>query len=141
MTLRLGKFLPIACCLIAGAVSAQQANPLVGEWRGVMKSADNYNVAFDVIYYPNSTFVQTMAVPPSLQTGTGSGVIYSRGQYRMTSDHTVEWTYQENKMCPGGDMSFCTALPAGNVESISFRMDGPDKVVNTDTGVVAYRVR
>jgi hypothetical protein len=93
-----------------------------------------------VVYYPNNTFVQTMAVPPSRETGTGSGVIYSRGQYRLTSDHTLELNVLETAMCPGGDMSACTPMPPGGVQTVSFRMDGPDKAVNTDNGLVSYRV-
>jgi hypothetical protein len=141
MAAYLNKLVLLACCATAGVALAQQSNPLLGEWRGVAHSADNYNVAFDVIYYPNNTFVQTMAVPPSRETGTGSGVIYSRGQYRLTSDHTVEWNVLEMSMCPGGDMSACTPMPPSGVQTISFRMDGPDKVVNTDNGFVSYRVR
>ncbi len=141
MVSRLNKVFLLGCCAFVQAAAAQQTNPLIGEWRGVMRSADNYNIAFDVTYYPNNTFVQSLAVPPSRESGTGSGIIYSRGQYRMTSDHTVEWNVQETKMCPGGDMSFCSPMPASGVQTISFRMEGPDKVVNTDNGTVAYRVR
>jgi hypothetical protein len=141
MVSRVKKAFCLGSVALAGAAFAQQTNPLIGEWRGVMRSADNYNIAFDVIYYPNNTFVQSLAVPPNRQSGTGSGIIYSRGQYRMTSDHTVEWNVQETKMCAGGDMSFCSPMPASGVQTISFRMDGADKNVNTDNGTVAYRVR
>jgi hypothetical protein len=137
----LRKSLFLVCCAIAGAAFAQQTNPLIGEWRGVMRDASNYNMAFDITYYPNNTFVQTMAVPPNRETGTGSGIIYSRGQYRMTSDHTVELNGQERKACPAGDMSSCVPMPAAGVQTISFRMEGADKVINTDNGQVAYRVR
>jgi hypothetical protein len=136
-----GKSLLLGCCAIAGAAFAQQSNPLIGEWRGIIRDANNYSMAFDITYYPNYTYVQTLAVPPNRDTGTGSGVIYSRGQYRLTSDHSVEFNEQEKKECPGGDMSFCLPLNAAGVSTISFRMDGTDKVVSTSDGTVSYRVR
>ncbi len=132
----------LGLCVIAGPAFAQQPSPLIGEWRGTMRSADNYDLPFDVTFYPNNTFTQTMAVPPSRETGTGSGFMYSRGQYRMVSDHTVEWVVLENKLCAGVDMSLCRPMPANaGPTQFSFRMEGPDKVINTENGIVTYRVR
>jgi hypothetical protein len=141
MTSPLRKALFLGCCAIVGAAFAQQTNPLIGEWKGVIRDASNYSMAFDFIYYPNNTFAQTIAVPPNRETGMGSGIVSSRGQYRMISDHSVELNEQERKMCLAGDMSNCAPIPAGGLQTFSFRMEGADKLINTDNGQVTYRVR
>jgi hypothetical protein len=140
---RFQAFVLLGFCAISGAVLAQQANPLIGKWRGVMHTADNYNMPFEFTYFPDSTFVQTMAVPPSRDTGTGSGIVYTRGQYRMTSDHSLELNVLETRLCPAGNGNACTPMPlrGTTTQAISFRMEGPDKVINTDNGQISYRVR
>jgi hypothetical protein len=141
MTRRHQKTLALGCYLIAAAAFAQQSNPLLGNWRGVVHDADNVSMPFDFSYYPDNTFAQSMAIPPNSQTGKGSGILLARGHYRLLDDHTVELTVEQRSMCPSGDMSACTPLPAGNVQIAPFRMEGPDKVVNTADGQITYRVR
>ena len=137
---RRGKGLLVSCCAVAGAALGQTANPLVGEWRGVTRLADGVQVAFDITYLPNFTYVETVAIPPNQQTGTGSGIIYSQGRYRLTSDHSVAFDEQERKACPNGDMTACQPIAAGGMGPFAFRLDGMDRLVNTDSGDIGYRV-
>jgi len=122
----------IICCAVAGTALGQQTNPLVGEWRGMTRLAEGVQVAFDITYLPNFTYVETVA--------SGSGVIYSRGRYRLTSDHTVAFEEQERRACPNGDMTACQQIAAAGMGPFAFRLDGSDKLVNTDSGDVGYRV-
>jgi hypothetical protein len=133
----------VGSCAIAGSVSAQQTNPLIGKWHGTVHMAENYDMPYEIIYYPDNTYLQTMAVPPNRDTHTGSGTVYIRGQYRMTSDHSVEVSVAETKLCPAGKPNVCKAMPSkgGGTQTISFRMEGPDKAINTVNGQVSYRVR
>jgi hypothetical protein len=107
----------------------------------VLKSADNVQLPFQFTYYPNGTWFQTMAIPPTHGgSGSGSGTIASSGTYRMLSDHSVELNNLQRQMCPAGNPG-CTAVPPGGRQTILFRFEGYDKVVNTEDGTVTYRVR
>jgi hypothetical protein len=133
------NLLLMGCCAIGGTALAQQTNPLVGEWRGVAHLIDA-NVAFDVTYFADNTFVQTLAYPPNPQMGGGSGIMYSRGRYWLTNDHTVTFEEQERKACPNADMSACVPTPAAGMAPISFRIEGGVKMINLSSGDIGYRV-
>ena len=45
---RFQTFILFGFCAISGAVLAQQANPLIGKWRGVIHTTDNGQVAYRV---------------------------------------------------------------------------------------------
>jgi len=140
---RFQAFILFGFCAISAAVLAQQANPLIGKWRGVIHTTDNYNMAFEFTYFPDNTFAQTVAVPTNRDTGTGSGIVQTHGQYRITSAHSVELNVLETKLCAAGDANSCAPMPvkAAATQTISFRMEGPDRMINTDNGQVTYRVR
>jgi len=112
-------------------------NPLIGEWRSTMQS-DGYPVATDTIFFADGTFSASNAIPPSRQTGTGSGMLYGRGYWRMTGPNSIEITYAEVKICPAG--AGCMPSPAGLPHAVlTFQMNGPNQMTD-GAGLISYRV-
>jgi hypothetical protein len=136
------KCVAIALALLlaeAAGATDQWTNPLIGEWQGMMHSADQYNLPFDITYSPDGTFVSTVALPGQRGTNTGSGMMYSRGHWSMTGPHSIQLIFTESKSCAAGGGCFATPGGLGRTE-FSFQMQGTNELIGSD-GSTSYRVR
>jgi hypothetical protein len=132
----LARLTAAAVLLVGSAAVAQDANPLLGEWEGIMRDAANVAMAFKVSYFPDGSFTQSIAVPPK-PDGTGSGFVITSGQYRI-SGKVVQFRVLESKICAAG--AYCSPYPPGLGESqVPFSMNGPNEVVSN--GTVAHRTQ
>lgn len=112
-------------------------NPLIGEWHSTMQSG-GVQVSTDTIFSADGSFSATNAIPPSPTTGTGSGMRFGRGHWRMTGPNSIEVIYTENKLCAPG--AGCVPSPEGLPHAVfTFQMNGPNQVTD-NSGLVSYRV-
>jgi hypothetical protein len=99
------KCIAIALAILLGQAAGaadQWSNPLIGEWQGVMHSADQYNLPFDIKYSADGTFVSSVALPGQRDTNAGSGMMFSRGRWSMTGPHSIQLIFTESKSCAAG---------------------------------------
>jgi hypothetical protein len=135
------KCIAIALAILLGQAAGaadQWSNPLIGEWQGVMHSADQYNLPFDIKYSADGTFVSSVALPGQRDTNAGSGMMFSRGRWSMTGPHSIQLIFTESKSCAAGGGCFSTPGGLGRTE-LSFQMQGTNELVGSD-GSKSYRV-
>ncbi len=121
----------------SAATVAQESNPLIGEWQGVMRDKANVAMPFKVAYHADGTYLMSLAVPPKAGGG-GAGFVITTGEYRISGPGMVDFNNIDSRVCAAGTNS-CSPYPPGLGQGqFPFTMNGPNQYVSN--GTVAYRV-
>jgi len=129
----------------AQAQTPGQGNPLIGSWQHAQpESQSGPGMVFTMSFSADDQYQTTMAAAP--WRGQVATILYTRGVYRITDDHSIVYRATAAELCGTGGgpciecpgpSGFCATLPLRQDQRGSFQMQGPNQMFAN--GVSWYR--
>jgi hypothetical protein len=118
---------------------AQQANPLIGQWRTTSHdSVNDIDVLIITTSRADGSYQQSLMSPPK-RDGSGAGILVTDGEYRFTGPNTLGFRPRAMKACDTNGAQ-CIPYPISQAAGeFSFEMDGPNRY--RASGSVFYRMQ